>query len=426
MSVRQVVNKIWNVPIAFKILFGFVVAIPVGFYLGESAAPLDYLGVIFIRLIKLVMVCLIFGIITNTIADFDKMGSQKIGRGLMCGFVFFISLSIVTALLTIFIADIFNVGGGVAAKMGVMEEIPEIVPPSIEDFIAKFVPDNPITPFATFDVLQVLIIASIFGACTLSLKKHSHTKKFGEFLSTFFEAFRHVSTLMLQGVLLYAPIGVFGLTANVVGMYKGAILGEFASFVLYEILILLIVLFVVHPIFLLLFRFPIVDFYKSSWKPMVTAFSTRSSAATLPISILSAKEMKIKDWVSSILLPLGAVIDMQGTAVDIAMCTMFAVNFGGMDLTMWQIITVVIMAVAFAAGLAPAPGVGGVLTPAIAASIGAPIAPTLMVAPLFYLLDPLVTTVNVAGDLVTTAAVDKITGAGIVSTETEKSSNLDV
>ena len=305
-------------------------------------------------------------------------------------------------------------------NVGAMEEIPKIVTPSIGDFIAKFVPDNPVTPFATFDIFKVLVLASIFGACTLSLKKHPHTKKFGEFFSMFFEAFRHVSTLMLQGVLSYAPVGVFGLTAYVVGMYRGAILGEFASLVLCEILVLLIVLFVVHPLFLLFFKFSIVNFYKFSWKAMVTAFGTRSSAATLPITMLSAKDMGIKDWVSSILLPLGAVIDMQGTCVHVAMGAMFAVNFGGMDLTTWQIITMVILSVAFAAGLAPAPGVGGVVTSGIAASIGAPIGPTLMAAPLFYLLDPFATTVNVAGDLVVAAAVDKITGTEIVSAETER------
>ena len=111
MFARKMIKKMWDIPVAFKILFGFLVAIPVGFYLGESAAPLNYLGIIFIRLIKLVMVCLIFGIIANTIADFDKNGSQKLGRGLTCGLVFFLFLSTISALLAIFFAEIFKYRG---------------------------------------------------------------------------------------------------------------------------------------------------------------------------------------------------------------------------------------------------------------------------------------------------------------------------
>jgi Na+/H+-dicarboxylate symporter len=408
MSFKSLAKKLWNLQLSYKILIGFIVAIPVGFILGESAAPLNYLGIIFIRLIKLVMVCLIFGIITTTVTDFEKMSAQMVSKGIGYGFGFFLFLSAISATIAIILASIFNVGGGLDV-INTTEEVVEIVKPSAEDFIAIYVPDNPVTPFATFDVFKVLVLASIFGICTLLLKKNPETKKLGEFMATFFSAFREVSSLMLYGVLVYAPIGVFGLTAHVIGIYKGAILGKFANFVLVEILVLVIVLFVVHPIFLIIFKFPALKFYKSSWKTMVTAFSTRSSAATLPVTMMCAKELGIKEWVYSILLPLGAVIDMQGTCVDIAMCTMFAVNFGGMDLALWQAVTIVVMAVAFGAGLAPAPGVGGVLTPGIAATIGAPIPPTLMVAPLFYLLDPIVTTVNVTGDLVSSAAVDRIT-----------------
>ena len=401
----SVLRRYFSYPVSYKILAAFFIAIPIGWVLGEYAGPLKYLGDIFIRLIKFVMVIIVFTLVASTISNIRVKGTV-VGAGVASGIFFYILTSIIAALLAVLAGTSLKVGAGMEFKE--VEVTEEISPPTIGSIISSYIPDNPITPFSQFAVVQVLIIAAIVGAAVLAMRRSNKTKEQGEFLAKLLDASVELAYKILRGVLEYAPFGIFGLTAYVIGKYRVAVLGEMGKYTLVLFMIIVIQLFVIYPILLSILRVSPIKFYKNSWEAFITAFSTRSSAATLPVTMNCAERLGIREWLYSLLLPLGATINMDGSAIYIALTATLAAQAAGMLLAPWQIVIIIILATLLAAGLAPVPGAGGIVTPVVCMAIGAPIEPVFVVAPLFYLYDPMVTANNVIGDLVGAALSNRV------------------
>ncbi len=405
MSLMGALRKYVQYPVTYKILIAFIIAIPIGFVLGTAATPLGYLGTIFIRLMKLAMVLVVFSVITASIARV-KVG-VAIGIASALVLVLYMLTSILASLTANAIGIAANVGAGVTLKPPKVEA-PQ--PPSIDTYIAAFVPDNPVGPFVRFEIVNVLIIAVFIGVATYVLKKSPEpsTRSLGETLTNLWEGLEKISIKILRGFLEYAPIGIFGLTADLCGKYRGAILGELAYFTVVQIGVLVFWCFGAYSILLAIFGINPLKFFKTAWSATLTAFTTRSSAATLPVTLERGRVLGIPETLASVMLPLGAVIHMDGSAINITFEGIFSAGFSGISLAPWQIGVLAVVSTALAAGLAPVPGVGGITAPAVAAAINVPLEPMYLVAPIFYLLDPFVTMNNVTGDLVVTYAVTRL------------------
>jgi Na+/H+-dicarboxylate symporter len=397
-------------PVTYKILIAFIIAIPIGYVLGGAAAPLGYLGTVFIRLMKLAMVLVVFSMITSAIAEIRA--GLVVGKAMFLIVVLYMVASFLASLAATFFGHhIAHVGAGVTLKPPTVTPPP---PPSIETYIASFVPDNPVGPLVRFEIINILIIAAFLGVATYVLKREPATSEIGEFLARLWKGLAEISKKILRGFLEYAPFGIFGLTASLVGTYKAAVLGELLYYFVVQVAVLLFWCFVAYPIMLLAAGINPLRFYKLAWPATLTAFSTRSSAATLPVTLDCGERIGLPRDIASVALPLGAVIHMDGSSINITFGGIFSAGFSGIILAPWQIVTLAVLATGLAAGLAPVPGVGGITAPAVAAGINVPLEPMFLVAPIFYLLDPFVTMNNVTGDLVCSAIAAKVLRLGNV------------
>ncbi len=271
--------------------------------------------------------------------------------------------------------------------------------------IGGLLPSNPLGALASGEMLQVVIIAVIIGIALVSLNKEQSTPPMVSFLTSV----QAVCMTVVKWSMTLAPIAVFGLLTKftiklgieaLLGMavYVGTVL---ASLMLLMLLNLLIVSLVA--------RYNPFEFLKAIRDVMLLAFSTSSSAAVMPLSIKTAEErLGVKPSISQFVVPLGATINMNGTALYQGVATIFLAEVFGIDLGPFQLLVVMTMAVAASIGTPSIPGgVGIVVLAMILNSVGIPTSGVALIMGVDRILDMSRTAVNVAGDLVTCKVMDR-------------------
>lgn len=279
-------------------------------------------------------------------------------------------------------------------------------PPSIIDTLLDIVPENPVEAMAKGNVLAVVFLAIVVGLAVGAMR-YSGNKELidmGELLIRITNAGSEVMFRIIRGVLEYGPIGVFALVAVVMGKTGiGALapLGELAGVVYGGVAIQILV----YSALLLLIGVRLRRFFSAARDPMMTAFVTRSSNGTLPVTIRAAQKLGIKEGVYGFSLPLGATINMDGTALYVGAATVFVANVAGVHLTVAQILAVVLVGVLASIGTAGVPGAGLIMLSLAISQAGLPFGPVALVAGIDAVLDMVRTMCNITGDLVGTRLV---------------------
>ena len=360
------------------------------------------LGQVFISLLKMLVVPLVF---VSLICGVSSLSDPRVlGRvgGKTVGLYMITTGFAVTIALTA--AVVFEPGVGATPVNLVQQDIAEVTP--FTQVLVDMVPNNPVAAMADAKMLPIIFFAILLGlAITMSGEA-------GKRISGWFEDFNQVIMKLVTIVMRVAPYGVFALIANLAATSNG---GDFLAVGRYIVLVLSVLIFhalVVYPsLLVLLTRLnPRIFLYKMR-AAMLFGFSTASSNATIPVTLESVvKRVGVSNKVASFTVPLGATINMDGTAIMQGIATGFIAQFYGIDLGISQYLMVVLMVIMASIGTAGIPSVGLVLLAGVLAQVGLPEEGIALILGVDRLLDMTRTVVNITGDATVTTIVGKSEG----------------
>ncbi|WP_017537564.1 dicarboxylate/amino acid:cation symporter [Nocardiopsis halophila] len=364
---------------------------------------LEVLGEIFLRLLTM----LVFPLIISTlIAGVSSVTPQRLGRIGFKVFLFYLATSAFAIAIGLLLALAVSPGAGLDLS-GVQGEDAEAADrPPLSETLLNIVPDNPFQALVEGNVLAIMLMAIVFGLALTFMtgSDDERIRGLGLFLRRGVDGAVELVFLVIRGVLQYAPVGVFALIAGVMADTGAEAILPLAKLtgVVYVAIALQIG---VYALLLLAFRANVRRFFGAAKDPMLTAFVTRSSSGTLPVSTRAAEKMGVHEGVYGFSLPLGATINMDGTAIYVGAATVFVANIAGVELTIGQILTVVAVGVLASVGTAGVPGAGLIMLSMTVTSTGLPMAPVGLVAGIDAILDMARTMCNVTGDLTGTRII---------------------
>ncbi len=276
-------------------------------------------------------------------------------------------------------------------------------PPGVVDLLVNIVPTNPVRAMAEGNMLQIIFVAMLAGLAIAGLGDRAARLVGG------LEILDQVVHRMVRMIMLFAPFGVFGLMAQVVATQGVAVFAPLLKYMGCVVGALVLQAGLVYPLLLLLLaRLSPLQFYRRAHPAMVVAFTTSSSNATLPVSMEVAQtRLGAREAVSAFTLPLGATVNMDGTAIMQGVATVFIANVYGIELSAADFLTVLLTATLASIGTAGVPGVGLIMLSMVLLEVGLPVEGIGLVLGVDRLMDMSRTVVNITGDLVVTTIVAK-------------------
>ncbi|MEJ5287452.1 MAG: Dicarboxylate/amino acid:cation symporter [Candidatus Kapaibacterium sp.] len=273
------------------------------------------------------------------------------------------------------------------------------------DFLVNIVPSNPFKAISNGEMLQIIFFA-VFVGIGLTLLEPQKSQP----IINFFDGISELFIKMVRFVLWFAPFGVFALIAVAVSEFGASILSTLGYYMFTVILGLAIQFFVVYSLLLIAFaRTNPLNFFKGMREALIVAFTTSSSAATLPITFKCVEEnLGVPNKIASFVLPLGATVNMNGTALYQCVAAVFIAQFYGLDLNFAQMSTILLTSIFSAVGTAPVPGVGIIILIMVLHSAGIPPQGIGLILGVDRILDMLRTIPNVTGDALVSVIVWKM------------------
>lgn len=393
-----------KISLAWQMMIGLALGVVVGALVEQETAKtfLQPLGDLFIRLIRMVVVPLVLATIiagAAGISDTSKLG-RVATKTLIC---YAITTAVAVAMGLIF-ASFIQPGVGLdLSTEGLAAKAVEA--PPLTQTLLNIVPINPMQAMSEGQMLQIIFFAVIFGFGLSALGER------GKPVLNFFELVGDTMIRVTHIVMLYAPIGVFGLIAYTVSRHGLGVLLPLFQLILSSFLataFFVIVLLV--PLVRVVTGIPMMTFYKGVFEPWLVAFTTCSSAAALPANLNAARRLGSTKAVASFSIPLGNTINMNGTAIYMGVCSIFAAEVYGLDLTMADQLTIVLMGVLAAVGTAGVPGAGLIMTTVVFTQVGIPLEAVALIAGVDRILDMIRTSINVVGDVASAVIVTRLEG----------------
>lgn len=355
----------------------------------------------FIRLMKMLVVPLVFCSIvcgSMSIGDTKKLGTVGVRT-----LIFYLCTTALAITVALSVGNVLDPGIGLdmSAIKTNAAEVQTMEATSLTSTILNIIPDNPIGSLATGNMLQIIVFALIVGIILAKLGEQTDT------VGKFINQFNDIMMEMTMMVMSLAPIGVFCLIARTFANIGFSAFLPLAKYMIGVLLALLIQCFVVYLGMLKIFTgLSPIKFVKNFFPVMAFAFSTATSNATIPMSIDTlAKKMGVSKRISSFTIPLGATINMDGTAIMQGVAVVFAAQAFGIDLTMTDYITVIGTATLASIGTAGVPSVGLVTLTMVFNSVGLPVEAIGLIMGIDRILDMARTAVNITGDAVCTTIV---------------------
>ncbi len=374
-----------------QILISFILAIIVGIIVGPSIEVVKPLGDLFLRLIKFIIVPLVLASLVVGVASSGDL--KKIGRMGGITFSYYMLTTALAVTIGLILGNIFSPGTGINIA-NTTENVAPTEAPGIVDTFLNIVPTNPLAALVEGNMLQIIFFAIFLGLGIAMVGDKAKT------VYNFFDGLAEIMYKITGIVMRFAPIGVFGLIAPTVGTYGLSILLP-----LLKVILVVYIGCILHAIFTYSLSVKIftkmspIKFFKGIAPASLVAFSTTSSAGTLPLTIKNTEEnLGVSRKVSSFVLPLGATINMDGTALYQGVCVLFVAQFFGVDLSFTQQLTIVLTATLASIGTAGVPGAGLIMLTMVITSVGLPVEGIALIAGIDRILDMIRTSVNVTGD----------------------------
>ena len=386
-----------------KVLIGFVLGAILGAIWGPGIVWIKPVGTIFISLLKMLIIPLVFATLVVGVASIAE--PKKLGRVAGKTIIYYLVTTAFAIIIGLFLGNIFQPGAGMNLVLeGAAKEAAGA--PSLIDTIVNLFPKNPVGAMAQGNVLQIIVFALFFGyAMTKAGEK-------GKAVLHFFEGFAETMYKLTGIVMEVAPYGVFALIATTVGTHGLSVLIPFAKLIFAVYIGVIIQAVVIYSgMTSILAKMNPMKFFKGFSEASLLAFSTCSSSATLPVSMRCAQEnLGVSPTISSFVQPLGATINMDGTALYQGVCALFVAQAYGIHLGFGGQLTVLLTALLASIGTAGVPGAGLVMLTLVLTSVGLPLEGVALIAGVDRILDMARTSCNVTGDAACAVVVAKTEG----------------
>lgn len=390
--------KLWQ-----KVIIGMVSGIIFGYIFKEQAIIVKPIGTIFFNMLKMMMIPLVFFVILYGVTSLSDIATlARLSRRA-------ISIYAVTTVFAVTMgltfANIFKPGKGLNIELKIDPSHHAQAQQTLSDLLISIVPSNPIQAMASGNTLQVVVFALFTGVALILIGDK------GTEVKTLVTSVAHTIFKMVEMVIKLTPYGVFALMAWVIGEYGFKVIFGLAKFSL-VVLGAMVVQYILFGGMLMLTGLNPLPFYKKMTGVQALAFATASSKATLPTAIADLRrKIGVSKQISAFILPLGASMNMDATAIYLGICTVFFAQMLNIELTMQQYLVVMVTATIGSVGAAGIPGGGVIMMGMVLSSVGLPLEGISLILGVDRFLEMVRTAINITGDCAVTVIVDKMEGS---------------
>lgn len=386
----------------FAILIGALLGIVSGAVIGPPMAKVGFLATLFLKALKMTIVPLVFTAIVSSVCSLGDI--RHVGRLGAITLAYYALTTAVAVAIGLVAVNLVQPGADIALGTPAEVALPETA--SVADILLNIIPENIVASAVEPSLIQIIFFALLFGAALTTVGKP------GQMAAEFFDGANRAMMRIVEWIMVFAPVGIFALIAARLGEAGGgeAVLRELAAVGSY-VTTVLVALFVHGLVLLGLLVFVArrgLGYFESMLRALVTAFGTASSSATLPMTIKCATQAGISRKTGQFVLPLGATVNMDGTALYEAVAVMFIAQAYGVELSMMQQGVVFLTATLAAIGAAGIPQAGLVTMLLVLGAVGLPAEGIGLLLAVDWLLDRFRTTVNVWGDSVGAAVIERL------------------
>jgi len=395
----------------WQILIGFILAVLIGLYLTEYVEYVSWMGDLFLRALKMVIVPLILSSIVSGVANIGS--GENLGRLGLKTLTYYISTSAFAIIVGLLLVNLFQPGTG--SDLGLSKSIEElaVAKEPFGDTLLKIVPTNIFQSFINGDMLAIIFFSILFGFFITKVDD-----KYSTHLTDFFNATFEVMMKITLFIIKFAPLGILGIVAGIVAEQAGNtetlidMVGRLGVYMLSVLLALAIHAVITLPLILkFIGKVDPWKHFKAMTTPLLTAFSTSSSNATLPLTMEAVEsEVGVSNKITSFTLPLGATVNMDGTALYECVAAMFIAQAYGIHLGFLEQVIVVLTALLASIGTAGIPMAGLVTITIILTAVGLPLEGVGLILSVDRILDMCRTTINVWSDSCGAAVIAKTEG----------------
>ncbi len=414
---KSLIRRYFEINLLYKILAGLILGAVFGAIFQNATGAIEILkpfGDIFIRLLKMIIVpivtaSLIVGCSSIAPSDLGRVGAKVL--------LFYLATSFFAILIGLGVGIFLEPGAGLGITGTASAQAKAANAPSMSQILVNLFPTNPIEAMAKGEILQIITFSLFFGVALSFVKdsKDERLSKLGHLIYDVFDGINHIMFKVVGWIMQYAPIGVFALIfivfsqqgVKAFGPLLGVTISTYIGFIAHVALI--------FTLACLAIKISPLKFLNKVKSPMITAFVTRSSGGTLPISMKTADEdMGVPKQIYGFALPVGATVNMNGTIIYLGICAIFIANAVGVQLDMGAKLTIILTAVLAAVGTAGVPGAGAIMLLMVLESVGLKVESGSAVAAAYALilgidaiLDMGRTSLNVGGDMLGAVFVAK-------------------
>jgi len=397
-----------KIKLHWQILIALLVAVIYGMLFTDYVSYVTWMGELFLRALKMIIVPLILTSIVSGVANIGD--AHNLGRLGIKTFAYYISTSFFAILTGLILVNLIQ--PGVGADLGLKSEVPELAATSgdLGDIIMRMVPTNIFDALATGEMLSIIFFSILFGFFITRINE-----KYKVTLTDFFNSGFQVMMKLTHFIIKFTPLGILGIVAGIVAEQADNLTSLVGSLGLYMTAVLLGLMFhafVTLPLILkLIAKVNPILHSKAMSAPLLTAFSTSSSSATLPLTLDAVENNSgVSNEVTSFVLPLGATVNMDGTALYECVAAMFIAQAYGIELGFLMQMVVVVTALLASIGAAGIPMAGLVMISVILSAVGLPLEGLGLILAVDRFLDMCRTTVNVWSDSCGAVTIAKTEG----------------
>jgi Na+/H+-dicarboxylate symporter len=383
------------------VLLAIVLGVGFGLLFPELALQQKIIGSAFLAFLKMLVVPLVFASIYVAIIGIGSLEHLKsIGLKTLGLYILTTSLAVILAIVAM---QIFSIGEYTDIHTLADTPTKELATFSLESMILSFIPSNIFASLSSGAMMPIILFAILFAIASLHLREEQK-----KVLATFFSAVSEAMLKLAHWVILWTPLGVFSLISYVVAKQGFDVILGLWSYMLLVIGVLLLHAIVILPaLFAFITKQNPYAYLLRIREAWIMAFSTASSAATLPISMRVSEELGgVDKKVASFVLPLGATVSMDGTAIYLSIAVLYIANLAGIPLDFWQQIFLGISVVALSVGVAALPSASLVMMVVILKQLGLPLEYIALIIAVDRILDMFRTSINVTSDLIVAKIVD--------------------
>ena len=377
-----------------QIFIAFVLAIILGSVFGSSIDFLKPLGDLFLRLIKFIIAPLILSTLVVGVAS--SSDPKQLGRIGFKTIAYYLGTTAIAIIIGLAVAFMISPGKGldISTEGLVVPEAAAQEQQGAITTILNIIPENPFTALANGNILQIIFFALFIGLAITFVGEKAQP------VYRFFEGFSEVMYKVTGIVMKVAPIGILGLLAPIIGQYGLSVLLPLLKVIIAVYLACILHAVIIYSMAVKTWgKMSPLKFFKGISPAALVAFSTASSSGTLPVTIKNTTEnLGVPKKIASFVLPLGATINMDGTAIYQGVAVVFIAQFYGIELTFLQLLTVVLMTILASIGTAGVPGAGMIMLAMVLTSVNMPLEGIALIAGIDRVLDMMRTSVNIVGD----------------------------